>query len=324
MVYLSILSALLYVISALATPVIFDGRAPFSYTESGLNNSIDPYLTVVKGSENASHYTALLGHSVLPTPLWNRRISPLLPGLTIPNEQVVAVSIDNSSVFLPGGTNPQFGFRRTDIIAQKGGSAANPHLVIPLIETGVTVFRFSIKSDPARPLNYTHEYQIVFIEPNDGSHVFGIQLGSPFTNPTGVLPALKAHSFKGLDHALDVLFLTPFTTGDWHNFAVQVDWTNRTLAILYSKNGNALKAVTKAVPNLTTAAGSTGQGDFHFGVLKLPLVNPADTPANQGDVVHHGIQEGTTERLLYSGVFVEGVKNDISVGGEHTIHEISS
>jgi hypothetical protein len=119
----------------------------------------------------------LLGRSVLPTPLWNRRVSPLLPDLTIPNEQVIAVAIDNSSVFLPGGTNPQFGFRRTDIIAQKGGSAANPHLVIPLIETGVTVFHFSIKADPARPLNYTHEYQIVFIEPNDGSHVFEIQLG---------------------------------------------------------------------------------------------------------------------------------------------------
>lgn len=63
--------------------------------------------------------------------------------------------------------------------------------------------------------------------------------------------------------------MTPFITDDWHNFAVQVDWTNRTLAVLYSKNGNPLKAVTKAVPNLTATAGSAGQGDFHFGVLKV-------------------------------------------------------
>ena len=45
------------------------------------------------------------------------------------------------------------------------------------METGVTRFHFSIKSDPRFPLNFTHEYQIVFIEPSDGSHVFGVQLG---------------------------------------------------------------------------------------------------------------------------------------------------
>jgi hypothetical protein len=52
---------------------------------------------------------------------------------------------------------------------------------------------------------------------------------------------------------------------------------------------------------------------------QMPLVNPADSAANQGDVVHHGIQEGTTEGLLYSGIFVEGVQNGISVGGGRTI-----
>ena len=31
--------------------------------------------------------------------------------------------------------------------------------------------------DDSRPLNYTHEYQVLFIEPSDGSHVFGVQLG---------------------------------------------------------------------------------------------------------------------------------------------------
>lgn len=48
------------------------------------------------------------------------------------------------------------------------------------METGTTVFHFSIKADPERPLNYSHEYQIVFIEPSDGTHVFGIQLGQCF------------------------------------------------------------------------------------------------------------------------------------------------
>ncbi|KAF8158448.1 hypothetical protein B0H34DRAFT_797835 [Crassisporium funariophilum] len=331
----SLLCLLTLIAGACAASVIYDGRAPLNYTQANLDGSVDPYLTVVKGSESASHYTSLLGSRTPPTPLWARKsLLPFLPPR--PTEQVLAVSIDNSSVFLPGGTNPQFGFRRTDVIAQKDWSPAN---LLPLMESGVTVFHFSVKADEGRPLNWGHEYQVVFIEPGDGSHVFGLQLGmdvlflgvgswlslgarfagSPFTNPTGKLPAKGARNFKVLDHALNVLFSAPFTYGPWHNFAVQVDWDNRTLAVLYSKDASPLKAVTKVVPNLTTASGTAGQGEFHFGVLKLPLVNPADSAANQGDVVHFGIQEGTTEGLLYSGIFVEGVQDGISVGGGRTI-----
>ena len=49
-------------------------------------------------------------------------------------------------------------------------------------------------------------------------------------------------------------------------------------------------------------------------IAQLPLVDPSETPAEQGDVVHFGIQEGTTEALLYSGVFVEDASRAISVG----------
>lgn len=100
-------------------------------------------------------------------------------------------------------------------------------------------------------------------------HTNSLILGLPFTDPTGPLPIANAHSFKVLDHALNVLFTVPFTPDTWHNFAVQVDWDNRTLAALYSQNDAELKAVTKVVPNLSTSAGAAGQGDFHFGVLKV-------------------------------------------------------
>ncbi|KAI0694702.1 hypothetical protein C8Q76DRAFT_771909 [Earliella scabrosa] len=294
-----------HVAHVLATPVIYDGRAPLSLTNANLDASAGPFLTVVKGSEDASHYSRLLGRSVPPTPLWNRGIF-----FSAPREQVLAVSIDNSSVFAPGG-NPQFGFRRTDIIAAVDGEHTE---LIQRMEQSTTVFHFSIQKDELRPLNYNHEYQIVFIEPNDGSHVFGIQLGSPFTNPTGTLPAPNAHSFKVLDHALNVLFSIPFTSRVWHNFAIEVDWTARTLAVLYSQGPGLLQRVTRTAENPTVPAGADGQGDFHFGVLKLPLVDSADTPEDQGDVVHHGIQEGTTEGLLYSGVFVESAAGGISRG----------
>ncbi|KAI1788898.1 hypothetical protein LXA43DRAFT_611304 [Ganoderma leucocontextum] len=299
-------SLFIWTVSALATHIIWDGRAPFNLTNADLDSSTGPFLTVVKGSGNASHYSQLHKHSLLPTPLWNEGLLHLQP-----REQVISVSIDNSSLFLPGGTNPQYGFRRTDIIAANNGEHTN---LITQMESNRTTFHFSIKKDETRPLNYTHEYQIVFIEPNDGSHVFSIQLGSPFTNPTETLPVPNAHSFKVLDHALNVLFSTPFTSHAWHNFAVEVDWNARTLAVWYSQDSELLRQVVTTTSNPTAPAGPDGQGDFHFAVLKLPLVNPADSPANQGDVVHYGIQEGTTEALLYSGVFVEDAAYGFSRG----------
>ncbi|KAI0365349.1 hypothetical protein BV20DRAFT_954502 [Pilatotrama ljubarskyi] len=305
----SLIAFATFLVSALATPVIWDGRARFNLTNADLDTSTGPFLTchsVVKGPENATHYSHLLGHSRSPTPLWNVGLSPLLP-----SEQVMSVTIDNSSVFVPGGGPPQFGFRRTDIIAAVNGEHTE---LITRMEQNSTIFHFSIQKDEVRPLNYSHEYQIVFIEPNDGSHVFGIQLGSPFTNPTGPLPAPNAHSFKVLDHALNVLFTTPFTSHTWHNFAVEVDWNNRTLAVWYSQDAELLRRVKDTTPNPTVALGPVGQGDFHFTVLKLPIVNPTDTPADQGDVVHHGIQEGTLEGLLNSGVFVESAAGGISRG----------
>jgi len=301
---------------ARATPLIYDGRAPLNLTQADLDSSTGPYLTAVKGStENASHYLTLLGTKVKPTLLWKNysmRVAPI--------EQAVSVAIDNSSVFVPGGGAPQLGFRRTELIAQAN---ANHTALDAAMEVGVSVFHFSIMMDKQRPLNFSHEYQIVFIEPNDGTHVFGVRLGSPFTLPTGPLPVANAQSFQVLDHASNVLFTTPFSSDIWHNFAVQVDWDNRSLAVLYSANGDHLKAVTKVVPNLTTTAGAAGQGDFHFGILKLPVANPADSSADQGDVVHHGIQEGTTEGLVYSGVFVESATGGISVGNGCTIKQIS-
>ncbi|KAG7444055.1 uncharacterized protein BT62DRAFT_934235 [Guyanagaster necrorhizus] len=171
------------------------------------------------------------------------------------------------------------------------------------MDTGVSVFHFSIKADESHPLNYTHEYQVVFIEPTDGSHVFGLQLGSPFTNPTGVVPAPNATSFKVLDHDLNILFTILFTSKTWHNFAVQVDWGNLTFQVFYSTNEAPLDAVTDVMPN--DSAGADIVGDFHFGILKPPLVNPLDSPAQQADVVHYGLQEGSLEGLLYSSVFME-------------------
>jgi hypothetical protein len=88
----------------------------------------------------------------------------------------VRISIDNTSIFVPGNTaaNAQFGFRRTELIAQSPNRSS--------FEVGMSAFHVSIMEDLSRPLNLTHEYQVIFIKPNDGSHVFEIQLGVSYLN----------------------------------------------------------------------------------------------------------------------------------------------
>ena len=57
----------------------------------------------------------------------------------------------------------------------------------------------------------------------------------------------------------------------WHNLAVVVDWDNLTLRVFYSTCALPLKAVTTVQDNSSAARGPNGQGDFHFGVLKVRL-----------------------------------------------------
>ncbi|QRV80910.1 glycoside hydrolase family 131 protein [Ceratobasidium sp. AG-Ba] len=290
--------------TTLATPVLYDGRAPLNYTSAQINVPSSPYVYVVKGSKAASQYVSFDPKVPPPTPLWySLKNLPKLAG-----EQTVSVKIDNSSVFVPGGNpaNSQYGFRRTEIIAQNNRT---------MLETGKSVWHFSVMPDSKRPLNYKHEYQIVFIEPDDGTQVFRIKVGSSFTIPTASqLPSATAHNIEVLDHALNVLHSTPFVPLTWHNFAIQVDWDARTLGVFASKGVAPLKKVSKLAPNNSTKPGAAGQGDFHFGLLKLPLADPKDTESQQTDVVHRGIQEGTLEGLYYSGVFVESAAGGVSAG----------
>ncbi|KAG8907542.1 hypothetical protein FRB99_003700 [Tulasnella sp. 403] len=124
-----------------------------------------------------------------------------------------------------------------------------------------------------------HEYQVVMIE--------AICYGSNFANPTQAhLPTSYAKSPEVTDHP----------------------------SLRFEECRHPQKGDAEGTLNLTATAGPDGQGDFHFGVLKLLLVNPKDAPANQGDVVHYGIQEGTTDALYYSGVFVESVVRGVSIG----------
>lgn len=184
-------------------------------------------------------------------------------------------------------------------------------------------------------------------------HVFAVNVGSGFTVPTAsTLPTATAHNLEVLDHALNVVYSTPFDPLTWHNFAIQVslcDQDQDSLIIVFVQRSigtpaplgyllpKALQPSRRFQSSCPTTARSLGQLARATSILvfsrcvhppgcsvassthprclfQLPLADPKDTAAQQGDVVHRGIQEGTTEGLYYSGVFVESASGGISAG----------
>jgi len=130
---------------AWATPVLWEGRAPRTYGKTDINESLGPYFRYavvrsiippndlfwdrsgVKGTQNASHVSAL---AVSPQPAerplnifpcstssFSGRTHGATPIWYI-HEQPIRIVIDNSSIFTPGNSAPQLGFRRSEIIAQ--------------------------------------------------------------------------------------------------------------------------------------------------------------------------------------------------------------
>ena len=92
--------------------------------------------------------------------------------------------------------------------------------------------------------------------------------------PSATAPDSTARYLKVRNHALNLLFQTPLRPNRWHNFAVQVDWDRLTLAVLFSRDASLLTPVTGVVNNNSTASGAAGQGDYHWGVLKVRDITP--------------------------------------------------
>jgi len=283
--------------------VLYDGRVSSNFSAANLDDANSPYLAAVKGSQSADHYFQFLGNAVPPTPLWG----------SAAQDQAFLVSIDNTSIFVPGSGQPQNGFRRGELIAQQSKTGDRTAFDAQ-IESGRTAFHFSVMADPTQPLNVSHEYQAVFIEPNDGTHVFQLDMGTPFNT---TLSGAAANMLRIDSHNGSVLFQTPFDQTVWHNFAVLVDWDSLTLQVFYSQNGCQLQAVSGVEDNSSATKGPNGQGDLHIGMVKLPLIDPTESPTQQADVAHFGIQEGSTDGLIYSGIFIEDAQTgSISLGGD--------
>lgn len=272
------------VLATTKTPgeILWDGRLPFNFQASAL----DSYSTSKFGAE----YVLGAGQKFSQVVKFPGVVGSLfdLPVLS----KALEVTINDNSIFAPGG-NPQAGFRRTELmpITNNGTDAT---------VNGVTTLHFSLRPDFARPLNISHQYELVFIETNDyASHVWTIKAGTPFGEKEGAISKkLRLEGSTAGGVAGQTLFEVEWDSPTWHNFAVQVDWVKNKLSAYYSRGYEPLQKVVNNIKN-----DATGKGQAHIGVLKLPT--NSDNPSQNGYQ-----QSNLNEGVIYGGLFVE--KNTVT------------
>ncbi|KAH9841905.1 uncharacterized protein C8Q71DRAFT_829205 [Rhodofomes roseus] len=267
-----------------ACPVLFEGRVAVTTTAADFDKNTSVYSNLYDLGQNQT-WAEVLEFPVAPPSLFD------LPTASKSFE----VTIDDESIFVPGGSEPQVGFRRSELVpAIDLSTNGNARTV-----QGTTTFHWSIHTDLSRPLNYSHEYHPIWHEYADySSSQFTITAGVPFStakDPNIMLA--KSLRVAGLQSNTPetTFFETPFTDSVWHNFALTMGWVDNTITVYYSEGYAPLERVAGPAFN-----NNTGGGAFHVGLLKEPTGPPGI------DVLHQGYQEsGINEGLIFGGVFIE-------------------
>lgn len=132
----------------------------------------------------------------------------------------VGVTINDKSIFAPSADNVQKGFRRLELLpASNDGADAST--------SGIKTLHFSVMKDPQRPLNLTHEYQLVFLESADFStNQFVVKTGSILGQNTPDPDTLQVFG-NVATQPVQTLFATPFTPDVFHNFALTLDFDKK-------------------------------------------------------------------------------------------------
>ncbi|CAI6333428.1 unnamed protein product [Periconia digitata] len=195
-------------LAACAT-VVFDGRVPATVAVADFDSKtgiFDPEFT--KGQNVAfSEVVRLDGGDAS---LFDTAV----------NAQPVEVTVNDDSIFAPGGANPQTAVRRAELMPNPANNNAND------TSSGVKTLHFSIKPSADRPLNISHEYLMVFMERADfGANLIALKtgtlIGSDGATKNDLL--LLGNSADGVN----VLFQTPFTEGEFTNFALKMDFVKK-------------------------------------------------------------------------------------------------
>ncbi|GKT65631.1 hypothetical protein ColTof4_03607 [Colletotrichum tofieldiae] len=252
----------------------FDGRIPKAFTAADFDGTSSPFNTanVFGKGLKFSDLVQLPGGQSL---------------FDVNSTQPFEVTINDKSIFAPSATNVQVGFRRAEMLPlSNDGKDASTQ--------GIKTLHFSLQKDAQRPLNLSHEYQLVFLESADFStNQVVLKTGTILGQNTADPDTLQLFGNVASSPTPE-LFKTKFTPGVFHNFAIKLDFTANTTEVFYSQGNSALKSQGAPVAN-----NIAGQGQYHFGILKKP-VNGGDDITKSGDQPS-GINEG----IVYAGIFQE-------------------
>ncbi|TLD15266.1 hypothetical protein PspLS_10667 [Pyricularia sp. CBS 133598] len=205
--------------------------------------------------------------------------------------KALEVTINDKSIFVPNADTVQNGFRRAELlIASNNGTDDSTK--------GVKTLHFSVAKDLKKPLNLTHEYQLVFLEDNKFSTNQIVVKTGTIDGQANANPDTLNVFGNVASNPPKLLFSTPFGADGFHNFAMTLDFDKNTTQVFFSKGNEPLKAVSKPEPNDVS-----GGGQYHFGCLKKGV-------GKVKDVVREGIQEpNINEGLIYGGIFMEDSAN---------------
>ncbi|CBX98582.1 hypothetical protein IAQ61_007792 [Plenodomus lingam] len=248
-------------------PIVFDGRVPVNTTPTFFdtappNNLFNPDF--VKGN-NLTWSQILKFPGGEPSRFDGTKFMP------------VEVTLSDQSIF-----QKQLGFRRAGLQFQKDAPDGEGG-------KGVKTLHWSVKQDPTRPLNLTHEYLNVWHEAADFSNnQIQFQTGSLIGKS-----AADKNKFKILDRDGKQLHSVQIDQKRWQNFAMKLDYVKNQVTIFYSVGNDRLESV-----GAPKAVNLTGGGQYQMGILKKPT--------GTDDVVNSGFQSpNLNEGQIYGGLFLE-------------------
>lgn len=198
--------------SNIKCPIIFDGRVPLNTTLSTFDTASSPFSPQYVKGENLTWSSILLLPNVTKSRFDDFNI-----------HRPLEVTINDKSLFRPGGGRVQVGFRRAGLLLRDDKNPVGSDGA----DAGIVTFHWSIRQDAARALNLSHEYMNVWHERADYA-------GNQFTFVGGVV--LKQDGGDGIDTPEErnawkvqdsknrVVFRTPILEETWQNFGIRLDY----------------------------------------------------------------------------------------------------
>ena len=211
-VFAAISSAAPSSFSAVKCPITLDGRVLHGTNLSTFDTTASPFNPDYSKGQNLTWSQIIKFPSVTPSKF------------DIPVDKAIEVTIDDRSIFVPGGGTPQIGFRRAGLLLGNG----TDNTVV-----GVKTFHWSVKQNLKAKMNLTHEYMNAWHETNDYSaNQFSFNAGIMLeqdhpTDSDVTTTGLDKRLWKFLDRDNDVIWTTWIDWEDWQNFAVTVDYAKK-------------------------------------------------------------------------------------------------